>query len=90
VFHGCGASAKPFTENFGYNEFAATNDIIMVYPDSKCWGYNNTLEDDKAFTKAGMMPTAIMNMVTRVTTDNPDDEAAELAELIAAAFAEFL
>ena len=40
----------------------------MVFPDSNCWGYNDTVDDDKAFTHDGMMPKTIMSMVKRVTT----------------------
>ena len=86
VFHGCNGS-PPL--HLGYNEFAAANDIIMVYPDSKCWGYSGTLDDDKAFTYDGMMPTAVMKMVNRVTTPNdPDDK--NLADFVASTLASFL
>ena len=34
AFHGCNAPVETFVYNLGYNEFAATNQIIMVYPDS--------------------------------------------------------
>ena len=40
----------------------------MVYPDSECWGYSRTLDDEKAFTHDGMMPKTIMSMVERVTS----------------------
>ena len=89
MFHGCGASAEPFATKMGYNEFASTNDIIMVYPDSKCWGYNGTITDDKAFTYDGMMPKTIMSMVTRVTTANPD-ESETFAEFVAGTLSYFL
>ena len=36
VFHGCGASAKS-KGKAGYNDLAAANNIIMVYPDVRCW-----------------------------------------------------
>ena len=62
----------------GYNEFAATNDIIMVYPDSKCWGYSGTVTDDKAFTRDGMMPKTIMSMVDRVTSSGPEESECSL------------
>ena len=79
MFHGCNGSAEPFASNYGYNEFAATNDMIMVYPDSRCW--YPTVPDKMADTKEGMMPMAIMKMVDRVTAANSDDE--DLAEAIA-------
>ena len=89
VFHGCGASAQPFATKMGYNEFAATNDIIMVYPDSKCWGYSGTVTDDKAFTRDGMMPKTIMSMVDRVTSSGPE-ESETFAEFVAGTLSYFL
>lgn len=35
VFHGCGGSPMSLAKK--YNELAALNNIIMVYPDTKCW-----------------------------------------------------
>ena len=43
----------------------------MVFPNSACWGYNGSVEDEKAFTKDGMMPKTIMSMVERVTSTEP-------------------
>ena len=82
MFHSCGAPSEHFAKDLGYNEFASTNDIIMVYPDSQCWGYNGTATDDKAFTRDGMMPKTIMSMVDRVTSANPE-ERETLAEFVA-------
>ena len=87
MFHGCGGDAFGST-HLGYNEFAATNDMIVVYPDSKCWGYSDTLTDDKAFTKDGMMPKTIMSMVERVTST--DSEKQRLSDSIASTLASFL
>ena len=87
VFHGCGGNAESFTQHFGYNEIAATNDIIMVYPDSRCWGYGDKDFDPKEYTKSGMVPTSIMNMVTRVATSREDEETASfVAEAVSAFF----
>ena len=89
MFHGCYGTATDFAHNYGYNEFAASNDIIMVYPDSVCWSTMEK-EDGKDFTKTGKLPMAIMNMVERVTTDDHDDEVAELADFIVEAITDFL
>ena len=77
------------SNGWGLNEIAATNDIIMVYPDSVCWSTEEK-EDGKDFTKTGKLPMAIMNMVERVTTDDHDDEVAELADFIVEAITDFL
>ena len=87
VFHGCRGDAFGST-HLGYNEFAATNDMIIVYPDSECWGYSDTLADDKAFTKEGMMPKTIMSMVERVTSTGSEMQG--LADSIASTLASFL
>ena len=85
AFHGCNGNADMFL-HLGYNEFASTNNIVMVYPDSTCWGYNSTVDDDKAFTYDGMMPKTVMAMVDRVTSDSSEG----YAELIAGALAAIL
>lgn len=72
AFHGCGGNAQSVANTWGYNEFASTNRIIMVYPDSACWGYSNTLTDDLMFTYDGMMPKAIVSMMERVTSSPSD------------------
>lgn len=71
AFHGCGGNADSVALHWGYNEFASTNKLIMVYPDSVCWGYNGSLEDDKMFTHEGMMPKTITAMMERVTSGVP-------------------
>lgn len=71
AFHGCGGNAIDVALHWGYNEFAATNKIIMVYPDSECWGYSNTLDDPLMYTHEGMMPVAITAMMERVTSAIP-------------------
>jgi poly(3-hydroxybutyrate) depolymerase len=72
AFHACGGSAQDVANTWGLTEFAATNRIIMVYPDAVCWGYNNTLTDDMMFTYDGMMPKAIVSMMERVTLSPSD------------------
>lgn len=69
VFHGCGGNAQSML-SLGFNDYAATNKMIIVYPDSDCWGYSGTLDDKLAYTYQGMMPTAVLGMMNRVTGDN--------------------
>ena len=40
AFHGAGEKVNHMGK-FGYNEFAAANDIIMIYPASHSWGYGH-------------------------------------------------
>lgn len=67
ILHGCNQSLDDITKNYGYNEFAAANDIILLYPDSTCWGFNKTLDDPQWLTMNGVMPSAIMGMLNRTT-----------------------
>jgi hypothetical protein len=57
---------------YGYNELGALNDIIMVYPTTRCWDK----EGDEDFnTKDGIIPKALMAMINRVTSSDPNDAA---------------
>ena len=56
--------------NAQYNRLAALNNIIMVYPDTRCW--NNDEDPDgidhyNYNKKTGILPTAIKAMIDRVT-----------------------
>ena len=75
AFHGCGAKAKGHGE-LGYNDLAAANDIIMVYPDIKCWDNEGAIDPDGFNTNTGFLPTAIKAMIARVT-GGAEEEATE-------------
>ena len=66
VLHGCGAWAKNMAQS-GYNNLAATNNIIMVYPDVKCWDNEGDIDAENFATNTGIVPLAIKAMVERVT-----------------------
>ena len=59
----------------------------MLYPDSECWGYNNTLkkEDSQALTMNGMMISAVMRMINTLTMRGPGQNDRADADLIATA-----
>ena len=93
VHHGCNESVVDTANDFGFNEFAATNDVIMLYPYTVCWGYNKTLPraDDQALTMNGMMPGIVMQMVSTLQMPNRGSafQSADIdfyAEAIAAFF----
>jgi len=66
VFHGCGGSSKSFGKA-GYNDLAAANNIIMVYPDVRCWDNEGDIDPEGFNTNTGILPTAIKSMIDRVT-----------------------
>ena len=79
AFHDCGGSADEIAEYSEYNEFAASNKIIMVYPETECWAttwhtkiisWNDTNHDEYWNTKDGLYSRAIMAIICRVTSEN--------------------
>ena len=58
----------------GLNEFASTNKIIMVYPDSECWDNHGSVDEDNFMTKDGLYPRTFMNMIDRLTTECEGDQ----------------
>jgi hypothetical protein len=78
VFHGCGAPVDPFTFDMGYMEFGATNNIIMLFPDADCWGFNNSVDDINQLNKDGMMSKAIFHMIARVASGDYAEEDSKL------------
>ena len=72
AMHGCWF---PILEEYdGYLELAATNDIIVVYPHSKCWNADNSVEqmEGNYLTKDGLYPKALMAMICRLTSANEE------------------
>lgn len=80
AFHGCKSGSDAIAESFandaGYNEVAALNDIIVIYPRTKInllvnpqdcwdwWGYTN----ENYATSEGIQIQAVMAMINRVTS----------------------
>ena len=61
-----------------YNAFAATNNIIVIYPQTECWavdwhtpieGWNETNTDNYWNTKDGLYARALMAIICRATSD---------------------
>ena len=72
ALHGCGGSPKGFATNNGYNALGAMNDIIMVYPDTRCWDGPNGIDTDNYDTNYGIVPNAFKSIVDRVTESGDD------------------
>ena len=74
VLHGCGGS--PNGMFWSYNEVAALNNIIMIYPDTKCWdNHSNGIDPDNYMKKTGIVPSAFKAMIERVTGGTGGDTA---------------
>jgi len=99
ALHGC-ETAKSFVQNdeylydivpknWGYLEWAALNDMIVIFPQVKqtntnsraCWdtsGYT----DDNWFTNQGAQTQALKKMIERVNTANPNPTGRSEADWI--------
>jgi hypothetical protein len=77
-FHGCGEKPKNFGKKRSFNGLGALNDIIMVYPDTRCWDNSprgkSRIDPDYFDTNHGILPTAFKSMVARVTTSESNEE----------------
>ena len=74
AFHGCTQSAEDLNSYAGYNKFAATNNVIMVYPETFCWNiYGKFPEEPLWLTNQGLYPKAISAIICRMTTAEADN-----------------
>eukprot|EP01106_Pelomyxa_sp_JSP_P001139 TRINITY_DN1172_c0_g1_i4.p1 TRINITY_DN1172_c0_g1~~TRINITY_DN1172_c0_g1_i4.p1 ORF type:complete len:243 (-),score=81.57 TRINITY_DN1172_c0_g1_i4:57-728(-) len=84
VFHGCLQTTADigdkFYKNVGVNEWAETNNIIVVYPQAvksamlsnpngcfDWWGYTDSLMTDTYSVKTGAQMSTMRNMITAIT-----------------------
>ena len=66
-----------------YNRLAALNNIIMVYPDTRCWNNDDDVDgiDPTNYNKkTGILPTAIKAMIDRVTGGIAEDSSSSEEE----------
>lgn len=89
ALHGCLQSAdrigKTFVENAGYNDWAARNRIVVLYPQATatlqqgngngCWDWWGYDDNDYA-TRFGNQTTAIKAMIDQVSARSTNDEPA--------------
>lgn len=69
AMHYCESSALDMASYAGYNEFAANNDIIVVYPESVCWNSDGDIDSLLWLTKDGLFPRAIEAIICRLTSE---------------------
>ena len=72
ALHGCGGDAFGFADYSEYNEFAANNNLIVLYPDSDCQNMLGIVGGEKWLTKDGVYPKALQAMISRLTTSKED------------------
>ena len=55
MLHGSGGRALTSATRWGYNDIAATNNIIMIYPDTKAWDSVGKIDPEFYKTNEGMV-----------------------------------
>jgi poly(3-hydroxybutyrate) depolymerase len=68
AFHGCWSNADDFVDYSRYRKLASTNDMIVVYPNSYCWG-DDVSGEESYITRDGLHAKAILAMICRLTSD---------------------
>ena len=48
VLHGCGGSPT-YMQNKGYEDYAITNNIIVVWPSTRCWDMFGQISQDDSY-----------------------------------------
>lgn len=92
AFHGCRQNAATIGDKFirhaGYNQWADTNRLIVLYPQTSatasnpkgCWDWFDAEHDDSGYaTKHGMEVAAIRRMVERIAGTHVPDPGAKQA-----------
>ena len=72
--HPCGFDIDFISSFDGAREFAATNEIIVVYPYSQCWNAWGKVDTTNWLTKDGLYPKALMAMICRLTTASAESD----------------
>ena len=69
AFHGCQSNSSNISWYSEYNEFAANNHMIVIYPDSYCQNGAGIVDPEKWLTKDGLYHRAFNAMIERLTID---------------------
>ena len=70
-FHQCeenGLFAQKYALETELPVYAATNDIITVYPTTKCWNMDGDIDSTNWLTNKGLYPRSIAAMICRLTS----------------------
>ena len=69
VLHGCDSSPA-YLQNKGYENYAITNDFIVVWPDTRCWDmWGQISPGDTYKTNDGLVHKALNQMIERLTAE---------------------
>ena len=88
AFHGCQSNSGQLAWYAEYNELAAKNNMIVLYPDSYCQNGAGVIDAEKWLTKDGLYHRAFSAMIERLTIDEDFEDCP--AGSIALASAGFL
>ena len=90
AFHGCYSSPSEFLSYSEYNQFAANNNIIVLYPHSLCQNAYGWVDEEHWMTNKGLYEKATKAMICRLTSDEDSNDcpmAAVTLQTIGAAIA---
>ena len=75
VLHGCGGWPRGYM-NKGYQDLAITNNLIIVWPDTRCWDNHGQISEGEAYkTNDGTVHRAFQAMIERLTEESgPEPE----------------
>ena len=82
MLHGCGGKPQGIAKS-GYNDLAMTNNIIMVYPDTRCWDATGSIDPETYKTNDGIVHRALRFMIDRVSRESCSLYATEVGDALA-------
>jgi poly(3-hydroxybutyrate) depolymerase len=68
AFHACESNSDQLAWYAQYNELAASNDMIVLYPDSYCHNGAGIIDTEKMLTNQGLYDKAFIAMIERLTS----------------------
>ena len=69
-FHGCYGNAVDYSTMTGFKEFAANNNVIMVFPETFCWNMNGDRPVDNYWlTRDDLFVRAVNAIICRLTSE---------------------
>ena len=69
-FHSCYDNAENYAGYSGLREFAANNNVMIIFPESDCWNMRGTHPADGYWlTKSGLFPKAVQAIICRATSE---------------------
>ena len=83
AFHGCYGNATDFAAYTGYREFAANNNLIVVFPETQCWNMTGDHPVDPYWlTKDDLFVKAVNAIICRLTSEEHNNTCPKAATTI--------